>query len=127
MKTLSAATRAAGSRETHSRAMTKMIAASSARWAAPAQVGGLLRRSSRRCWAVIFACDLRSPSVGLRPVRPRASIMPAALPRCLVRRLRFVCAMGSPRAYGLFDGAAVADVDVLGEAVERGGRREADE
>jgi hypothetical protein len=57
--------------------------------------GGVLRRRSRRCWLVIRTEPLpegpRSASVSLRPVRPRASTMPAALPRCLVRRLRLVC------------------------------------
>ena len=33
------------------------------------------------------------PSVGLRPVRPRDSTMPAALPRCLVERFFLVCAI----------------------------------
>src|SRR5436305_5169628 len=55
------------------------------------QVGGVFRRLSR---AVIFACFLRSSAVGGRPVRPRASIVPAGVPRCLLRRLRLVWAMG---------------------------------
>src|SRR3954447_14731465 len=38
-----------------------------------------------------------SSAVSLRPVRPRASIEPAALPRCLVRLLRFVWAMEPTR------------------------------
>src|SRR4051795_7572346 len=127
MKPLSAITRLTGSLNTTSRAMTKITVATAARCAAPAHVGGLLMRSSRRCWAVSFAGPLRSSAVGLRPVRPRVSILPAALPRCLVWRLRLVCAMGLHRAYGLFDRLAVAHVDVLGEAVERRSRRQADE
>src|SRR5690242_14539231 len=54
------------------------------------QLGGFRRRASR---ALVRDVDLLSASVGLRPVRPRASIEPAALPRCLVRLLRFVWAM----------------------------------
>src|SRR3954464_5425361 len=54
------------------------------------QLGGLRRRASR---ALVFDVDLFSSAVGLRPVRPRDSIAPAALPRCLVRLLRFVWAM----------------------------------
>ena len=38
-----------------------------------------------------------SSAVSLRPVRPRDSIEPAALPRCLVRLLRFVWAMAPTR------------------------------
>ena len=49
----------------------------------------LLARLLARC------CFLRSSALGGRPVRPRASIVPAALPRCLVRRLRFVWAIVS--------------------------------
>src|SRR5690242_20774399 len=52
-------------------------------------VGGF---SWRRSPAAGF---LDSASVGRRPVRPRASTIPAAFPRCLVRRLRFVWAMTS--------------------------------
>src|SRR4051794_2707947 len=66
---------------------TAMAAAFSA---ALFQLGGLRRRASR---ALIFDVDLFSSAVGLRPVRPRDSIAPAALPRCLVRLLRFVWAM----------------------------------
>src|SRR3954470_21072758 len=127
MKPLRATTRLTGSLNTTSRAMTKITVATAARCAAPAHVGGLLMRSSRRCWAVSFAGPLRSSAVGLRPVRPRVSILPAALPRCLVWRLRFVWAMCPLRAYGLFDRAAVAHVDVLGEALERRCGRQADE
>src|SRR3954452_2865305 len=54
------------------------------------QLGGLRIRRSRACCLVdAFA----SSGVGLRPVRPRDSIAPAALPRCFVRLLRFVWAM----------------------------------
>src|SRR3954453_14826350 len=54
------------------------------------QLGGLAVRRSR----AVFFC---SSAVGLRPVRPRVSIEPAALPRCLVRLLRFVWAMAPTR------------------------------
>src|SRR3954471_14467362 len=55
------------------------------------QVGGLFSRASRALWRCSFFC---SSAVRRRPVRPRDSTTPAALPRCLVRRLRLVCAMG---------------------------------
>ena len=45
---------------------------------------------SRRSRASARACFLRSSAVGGRPVRPRAWIVPAAVPRCLVRRFRLV-------------------------------------
>src|SRR5204863_1575060 len=119
MNPLSAMTRLTGSRKTTSSAITKMTVANTARCAAPLHVGGLFRRSSRRSCALCRDLVLRSSGVGLRPVRPRDSMAPAALPRCLVLRLRFVWAM-SVRAYDLFDRAAVADRDVVREAVERG-------
>ena len=121
----------------------KTTAASAARLDAPRHVGSRLKRSRRACAAISFSDALRSAGVGLRPVRPRASIMPAALPRCLVRRFFFVCAMrlwrlGVPRTRGsvrrcvvsvqrLLDGAPVAHRHVVREAVERGRGREADE
>ena len=43
--------------------------------------------------AASAALPLFSAAVGLRPVRPRDSTTPAALPRCLVWRLRLVWAM----------------------------------
>ncbi len=52
------------------------------------------RRSSRALLLSLLRC---SAAVGLRPVRPRASTVPAALPRCLERRLRLVWAMGLRR------------------------------
>src|SRR5207302_10767605 len=69
---------------------TMNTAASAARLADPAHVGGVLSRRSR---AVSRACFLRSSAVGGRPVRPRDSIVPAAVPRCLLRRLRLVWAI----------------------------------
>src|SRR3954462_11390500 len=54
------------------------------------QLGGLRSRAARASAREPFFC---SSGVGLRPVRPRVSIDPAALPRCLVRLLRFVWAM----------------------------------
>ena len=64
--------------------------ASAARLTAPFQVGGLFSRASR---AVSRAAFLRSSGLGGRPVRPRTVTVPAAVPRCLVRRLRLVCAI----------------------------------
>ena len=55
------------------------------------QLGGLFIRRSRAVSRLAF---LSSSAVGRRPVRPRDSTTPAALPRCLVRRLRFVWAIG---------------------------------
>ena len=68
----------------------KTIAAIAERCSALRTVGGLLKRSMR---ALRPALALPSAGPGLRPVRPRVSTIPAALPRCLVRRLRFVWAM----------------------------------
>src|SRR5688572_22842816 len=83
-----------------------------ARVAALAQVGSANRRSARASAVVILR---RSASVGLRPVRPRASTAPAALPRCLVRRLRLVWAIGlqtlAPEQG--FDGPGHAQLDVV--------------
>src|SRR5262245_15992778 len=67
-------------------------AAMAARLMAALQVGGLSSRSWRRWRATRFA----SSRVCGRPVRPARSIVPAAVPRCLRRRLRFVWAI--PRA-----------------------------
>src|ERR1700733_1404332 len=53
-------------------------------------VGGVFSRRSRASLLVSF---FFSSAVGGRPVRPRAWIVPAAVPRCLVRRLRLVWAM----------------------------------
>ena len=55
------------------------------------QLGGLRARGSRA--PLLPALRFCSSGVSLRPVRPRVSIEPAALPRCLVRLLRFVWAM----------------------------------
>ena len=71
------------------RIATKITTATSERFAAPRQDGGRLKRSSRER----LAPGLRSSSVSLRPVRPRFSTTPAALPRCLVLRFFFVWAM----------------------------------
>ena len=57
---------------------------------APFHVGTRLRRASSELWRVALRC---SSAVGRRPVRPRDSTTPAAFPRCLLRRLRFVWAM----------------------------------
>ena len=77
----------------------KMIAAAiAARVNDDFQLGGVFRRRSR---ASTRACCLRSAGVDGRPVRPRASIVPAAVPRCLLFRLRLVCAMLRQGAYAL--------------------------
>src|ERR671932_1677252 len=65
--------------------------------AARCHVGGF---SSRRWAPCSRAARLRSSGVGGRPVRPRASTTPAALPRCLVRRLRFVWAIAPCESRG---------------------------
>ena len=70
-----------------------MTTAISERFAALRQVGGRLKRSARSAPRVCFSLALRSSSVSLRPVRPRVSTIPAALPRCLVERFLFVCAI----------------------------------
>ena len=58
-------------------------------FAARCQVGGWASRCWRRSFAVVAFFVVAAS--GLRPVRPRASIVPAALPRCLERRfLRLV-------------------------------------
>src|SRR3954468_7161179 len=74
---------------------TRITAAIAARLMAERQLGGRLSRSARRSVAVAPLPPLPFFSVpaGLRPVRPRDSIVPAAVPRCLLRRLRFVWAM----------------------------------
>src|SRR4051812_44828134 len=77
-------------------------------------VGGRFSRSSRAS----FFCSA-GDSFGLRLVRPRASIPPAALPRCLVRRLRLVWAMVLPRIEPLFDRCAVVKREVRREVGER--------
>ena len=61
--------------------------ASSARFSELRQVGA---RSSRAARAWSRACFLRSEGLGGRVVRPRDWTTPAAVPRCLVRRLRLV-------------------------------------
>src|SRR3954453_3101588 len=81
-----------GCLKTRPTSTTKSTVAIAERWIADFHVGGL----SRRCGRAFPLASLRSDSVGLRPVRPRTSTMPAALPRCLVLRLRFVLAT-SPR------------------------------
>src|SRR3954454_10399894 len=74
---------------------TRITAAIAARLMADRQLGGRDRRSARRSAAVapLPPRFFFSEPVGLRPVRPRVSTVPAALPRCLLRRLRFVWAM----------------------------------
>src|SRR5215203_1107310 len=95
-----------------------MIDANPARNAAAPHVGSAERRS----WRASRRLVLRSDSVGLRPVRPRVSIEPAALPRCFVRRLRLVWAMG-PQNLAVeqrFDRGRHAQFDLLRPAAERG-------
>ena len=107
-------------------------AAIAARVAAERQVGGRISRSRRSCAASSFSVALRSAAVGLRPVRPRASIdagrVAAVLATPLLLRLRHGGFRLGLRALDpaavvderVLDGAAVADRDVGGEAVERG-------
>src|SRR6476659_1535815 len=85
-------------------------------------------------------CALRASGLAGRVVRPRTSTIPAALPRCLVRRLRLVWAIsplqGSSVASGREDEAALVQharaVDLerrLGDdavEVDRHGDRAAD-
>ena len=103
-------------------------AAIAARLTEPRQVGGLLRRSSRRsCADLLRACACASAA---GPVRPRASTVPAWVPRCLRRRLRLVWAMGRRCARasvtrsrsGAGRGRSRAGGHVVGEALERGAR-----
>src|SRR4051812_29201170 len=82
-----------GWRRTATITTTNSRVVTSARLAADRHDGGLLKRS----WRVARACFLRSSGLGGRLVRPRCSTIPAALPRCLVRRLRFVWAIVRPR------------------------------
>src|SRR6476469_5774804 len=104
--------------------MKMITAASAARLSADFHVGGVFIRLSR---ALIRACFFLSSAETRRPVRPRASIEPAAFPRCLVRRLRFVWATVLPRIEQLFDRCAVAERYVRREVFERLPRGERDE
>src|SRR4051812_29413494 len=70
----------------------KNTTATSARLIELRQFGGLSKRLALAPPRPPEPLDLFSAAVGLRPVRPRDSIIPAALPRCFVRR-RFVWAM----------------------------------
>src|SRR6476661_5346687 len=91
-----------------------MIAAAiPARANADFQVGGVLSRRSR---AVCRVCFFFSSAESGRPVRPRASIVPAAVPRCFVRRLRLVWAIAKGSLVcvgdcsdGILDHALVVD------------------
>ena len=74
--------------------MKRITAMASAFSPALFQDGGF---ACRRARASVRPAAFISSAVGLRPVRPRASIEPAALPRCLVRLLRFVWAMAPTR------------------------------
>src|SRR3954451_11119191 len=89
-------------------------------------VGGLFMRASRAAWRSAFFCSAGG-SDWRRLVRPRTSTDPAALPRCLLRRLRLVWAMVSSSLEPLLDRCAVAERQVLGEVPERGFGREGDE
>src|SRR4051794_25699918 len=87
--------------------ITRIAAAKAARLTALRQVGGVSSRCWRRSAALsrpAVRLELRDDPELLAPreralaagllVRPRASIVPAWVPRCLRRRLRLVCAMG---------------------------------
>src|SRR5919108_4427191 len=113
----------------------KTAAAMAARLTELPQVGGLSSRSCRRWRAICLA----SSFVWGRPVRPARSMVPARVPRCLRVRLRLVCAMDSAtlpdasghRAQDFLKQVALrreaAQRDVVGEALEGGARREADQ
>src|SRR3954467_7099201 len=84
--------------------------AAPARRAARFHEGGWAMRSARVGRAeLLLAAFFCSSAVALRPVRPRASIVPAAFPRCLERRLRLVWAtirrLGGPRGPAGCEGA----------------------
>src|SRR4051812_6314468 len=103
-------------------------AAKPARMIAAFQLGG---RSARSCLPAAASAFLCSSGVGLRPVRPRASTTPAALPRCLVRRLRLVggiCWESTLAADRVLDDVRrAAERNVGREVAQRGPRRERDE
>src|SRR5215218_10225490 len=98
--------------------------AAAARSVARFQVGGWASRSARRWRAAALSDCFCASGLGLRPVRPRASIVPAAFPRCLDRRLRLVWATALG-VYVVLEGAAVAQRHL--EPLERRGGSEADE
>src|ERR1700733_5263475 len=114
--------------EVTSRKIHMNPAASSARLMAPRQVGGLFRRASRACSRSVF---FFSWGLGGRPVRPLVVTVPAAFPRCLVRRLRLVWAivLGSLRQGGerVFDSCVPAQRNLLRKTVERVLWRQPDE
>src|SRR6186997_1237055 len=114
--------------------IAKTAAAIAARLTALRQVGGLSSRSCLR-WREIC---LASACVGDRPVLPARSIVPAGVPRCLRVRLRLVCAIPATLPDGLGDraehfledvalGVEPAQGHVIGEALERGAGRQADQ
>src|SRR3954447_14325408 len=86
----------------------------------PAFVAALFHEGGRssRSWRVRLRSSA-GESLPPRLVRPRASTIPAAFPRCFVRRLRLVWAMVLPRIEALFDRCAVPEWDVLREVLER--------
>src|ERR1700750_1377190 len=90
---------------------TKRIVATSARVAALRHDGGLGSAAMRALRESCLRWAFRASGLGGRVVRPRTSTTPAALPRCLVRRLRFVWAIsplqGSSVASGGEDEAAL--------------------
>src|SRR3954447_18526971 len=82
-----------GCRSSSTMTATKSSVVIRARFAALCQLGGRLKRLLRPARAASLRCCLRTSGLGGRLVRPRFSTTPAALPRCLVRRLRFVWAI----------------------------------
>src|SRR5215212_4126880 len=93
----------------------------------PAFVAALFHVGGRsiRSWRARLRSSA-GESLEARLVRPRASTIPAAFPRCFVRRLRLVWAMVLPRIEALFDRCAVPQRDLRGEVLERlrGGERD---
>src|SRR3954452_23417813 len=94
----------------------------------PAFVAALFHVGGRsiRSWRARLRSSA-GESLEARLVRPRASTIPAAFPRCFVRRLRLVWAMVLPRIEALFDRCAVPQRDLRREVRERLLRGERDE
>ena len=100
-----------------------------ARLKALRHVGGSSMRLRRRAAASCLTSRASRPRTGWRPVRPRASTIPAALPRCFVRRRFLVWAIAVSLYSGQrgLDRPAVADRNSVGPAGERRLGSEADE
>src|SRR3954447_4847769 len=82
-----------GCRSSSTMTATKSSVVIRARFAALCQLGGRLKRLLRPARAASLRCCLRSSGLGGRLVGARVSPTPAAVSRCLVRRLRLVWAI----------------------------------